>query len=353
MTICCIRKAGDSEFDLDRRAAALGIDYCEVVERSRFDPKTMPALRAILRQRRPMIVHSHQYKASYFAWRLARAEGAVPMATCHGWTGHSWRKRLVYYPADKLIVRRFAMCIAVSSQIGDTLVRWGCRPERVRVILNGIEAQDYRRDDQVRAEVRDELGVGPEEIVVGAVGRVERQKRFDVLLEAVARFRSKRPNLRAFVVGDGSLRGEIERRAKRLGLGEYCQLLGHRSDMGRVYQAFDIVVQSSDYEGTPTVVVEAMAVGIPVVATDVGGTAELAYDGVHALLVPRSHPEALAEAIERTLSDPEATACRVAAARRRVETELSFDRRTRKLEEAYRDLLESQSDARSTPASRA
>jgi len=105
-----------------------------------------------------------------------------------------------------------------------------------------------------------------------------------------------------------------------------------------VYQAFDILVQSSDYEGTPTVLVEAMALRIPVVATDVGGTSELLQDGIHGLLVPPRDPVALANAIEKTLDDRDATARQVAAARTRVEGELSFDARMRKLENIYCEL---------------
>jgi glycosyltransferase involved in cell wall biosynthesis len=341
MTVCCIRRAGDTQFDLDRRAAALGIDYCEIVEKSRFDHNVMSALRAILRERRPMIVHTHQYKASYFAWRQAAAEGAIPMATCHGWSGHSWRELCLYYPADKRLVGRFPMILAVSSHIRDTLLRWGCKPDRVRVILNGIDPAEFRRDEQVRLDIRRELGVDPGEVVLGAVGRLEREKRYDVILHTVSRLRAQGRDVRLFLAGDGSLRGDIEEEIHQLGLRHSCQVLGYRSDITRLYQAFDVFVQSSDNEGTPTVICEAMAMEIPVVATNAGGTAELAEHGVHALIVPIRRPDLLAEAIVRTISDQQATARRVAAARHRVESDLSFDTRTRKLEGVYRDVLES------------
>ena len=112
------------------------------------------------------------------------------------------------------------------------------------------------------------------------------------------------------IVGEGTLRADLLLRAERLGIGRRCVLLGHRSDMVDLYQAFDLFVQSSDHEGSPTVVVEAMAMETPVVATAVGGTKELIEHGVHGLLVPRRDPEAMEAAIEATLDDLPSTARR-------------------------------------------
>ena len=108
--------------------------------------------------------------------------------------------------------------------------------------------------------------------------------------------------------------------------------------MHRTFQAFDVIVQSSDYEGTPTVIVEAMALGVPVVATNVGGTAHLLEHETHGLLVPCRDPRALCQAVERTLDDPVARCRRLAAARQQVEERLSFPRRTRQLERIYAQL---------------
>jgi glycosyltransferase involved in cell wall biosynthesis len=334
-TVCALRRAGDEAFDMDRRADALGIDYCEVLEPSAFSTNTLLSLRRIIRDRGIEIVHAHSYKAVFFAFLLAKADGVLNISTSHGWTGQHWRERFVYYPADRLLLRTFPAAIAVSTQIRDTLVRWGCRPARVHVLLNGIDARGFARDENKRASVRRTLEIEPHEAVLGAVGRLEPQKRFDVLLEAMGLLLPRRPNMRLLIAGEGSLKGELSERARRLGYEERCRFLGHRSDVADLYQAFDVLVQSSDYEGTPTVVVEAMAAGVPVVATDAGGTRELIEHGVHGLLVPMRDPAALAAAIVRTLDSPGQTAERVAAAGRRVETALSFETRMRKLAAIY------------------
>jgi glycosyltransferase involved in cell wall biosynthesis len=337
-TVCCLHSNKDAAYDLDCRAAALGIDFCDIAERSRLDRRVLPTLREIVRDRGITIVHAHGYKAAFYARRLARLAAVIPMSTSHGWTGHHWRERFAYYPLDKMVIRTFPLAIAVSSQIRNELIRWGCHPERVHVVLNGIDPTEFRRHPDVTEQVRNSFGAHPGDIVLGAVGRLEPQKRFDLLLEAVARLLPSRPSLRLFVAGDGSLRQSLDLQIQRLGLASCCRFLGHCNDIKRLYQGFDVLVQSSDYEGTPTVVVEAMSLEVPVVATDAGGTHELIDDGVHGLIVPLRDPAALARAIERTLDDREATTKRVAAARRRIEDYLSFDVRMQKLEQIYCEL---------------
>ena len=139
--------------------------------------------------------------------------------------------------------------------------------------------------------------------VVGSVGRLERQKRFDILIEAVARLRQQQRDVTLVIVGDGSLAATLRAHARTHGVADACVFTGHRTDVVDVLHAFDLFAQSSEYEGTPNCVLEAMAVGAPVVATTVGGTAELIDDRVHGLLVPPHNPEALAAAIAAALDD--------------------------------------------------
>ena len=190
-----------------------------------------------------------------------------------------------------------------------------------------------------------ELGLAPGEIAIGAVGRLEPQKRFDVLIDAVARL-GRRRRVKLFIVGDGSLRETLSRQAAALGVDTACEFLGHRDDIVRLHHAFDLFVQSSDYEGTPNAVLEAMALETPIVATDAGGTSDLIRDRVHACVVPCGDASTLADAVERTLSDPAGAMTRAHAARTRIEEDLSFERRTRTLESIYEDLVATRRRAR-------
>jgi glycosyltransferase involved in cell wall biosynthesis len=338
VTVCYVRDARDRVFEIDGRARQLGLDYVEVVERHSFDRHIWGALRAIVHERKIDIVHSHDYKTDLLAWLLARREGIVPLATAHGWTGHSTRERLVYYPAHKRLLARFPRVFAVSSEIRRELVTRGAAAERVQVLLNGIDHQRFRRDRGRDAEARERFQVPAGAVVVGTIGRLEPQKRFDLLIEAFARVRDQRPALHLLIAGDGSSRTRLERMITERGLDQHCRLLGHIQDVAGLHHALDVFVQSSAYEGTPNVVLEAMAFETPIVATDVGGTAEVCRPDQDGLIVPPGDAGALARAIESALDDESGRRHRVATARRRVETELSFERRVRTLESSYLDM---------------
>ncbi len=339
VTLCYIRDHRDTAFDIDRRAARLGLDYFEIRQRHGLDPAVWTELRRIVRARGIDIVHAHDYKTDLLALLLTRVESVIPLATAHGWTGHRWQERLLYYPADRRLLARFPRVIAVSGEIRDQLLAAGAKPERVTTILNGIDHQIFRRNPAACGSARDRFGLAETQVAIGAMGRLEPQKRLDSLLEAMALLRPRRPELCLLIAGEGSDRPMLETMINRLGLAASCRLLGHCPDVVGFHHAIDILVQSSDYEGTPNVVLEAMALETPVVATAVGGTAELMTDRLHGLLVPPRDPERLAEAIDRVLSDSEATIRRVAAARTRIEHELSFAARMAAVEGIYDDLL--------------
>jgi glycosyltransferase involved in cell wall biosynthesis len=324
------------------------VDYVEVVERHSFDPAIWPALRELVRRRSIDIVHAHEYKTDLLAWLLARAEGTAPLSTVHGWSGGGLRERALYYPADRQILRRFPRVIAVSRVIKDRLVKAGVAAERVTTVLNGIDVEMFRRRPERVAGIRAALHLPEGVPVIGAVGRLEREKRFDVLIDAFAILRRTRSDLRLVIAGGGSLRSELIAQARSLGLGDVCVFAGHRGDVIDIFHGLDVFVQSSDTEGTPNAVLEAMALETPVVATAVGGTADLVLDGVYGLLVPRRQPTALAASIAETLDDPESTLSRVAAARRRVEEELSFDVRMQTVERIYEELVDLRTAAPAT-----
>jgi glycosyltransferase involved in cell wall biosynthesis len=334
VTVCYIRDKRDTVFGPKARIDGMDIDYVEVYERHSLDPFIWPRLRQVVRDRHIDIVHSHDYKTDLFALLLSWAEGIIPLSTAHGWTGNSTREQ-VYYFANKKLLRKFPLVIAVSSEIRRELVRHGVLPDQVKVVLNGINPAAFRRDHGRDAEARQKLGLPADRTVIGAVGRLEMQKRFDILIEAFAELRRRHPQIILAIAGDGSLRSELEGKIKALSLNGDCRLLGHQKDVPLVHHALDIFAQSSEYEGTPNSVLEAMALESPIVATDVGGTAELVRHGVDGLIVPPNNPQALRDALVSMLQDRPAVAARVASARARIENELSFELRMHKVEAFY------------------
>lgn len=340
MTVCAIYRVGDQEFDLAERGRQVGAKVIPIPQRRRIDPTVLTSLTQIRDAGNFDVIHSHDYKANYYALKLAR-KNLPTVSTAHGWTGNLLRERWLYYPMDKRQLSGFSAIIGVSSEICNELISRGVPRERLHTILNGVNAEKYRRDSSARLAIRRELAIENSDIVVGAVGRLEKQKRFDLLIETFARLSKTRPALKLLIVGTGTLFAPLQSLIRKYGIADRCSLLGHREDMHRVYQAFDMYVQSSEYEGTPTVLVEAMAMQIPIVATDVGGTTELVYPNQHALIVPPHDIEALATAIAATVDNPEAANQRIAQARRRTEHELSFAQRTTRLMGVYESVIRS------------
>jgi glycosyltransferase involved in cell wall biosynthesis len=353
VTVCYLRDARDDVFSIDDKAATLPIDYVEIVEKHSFDPSIWDKLRRLIRGRRIDIVHAHDYKTNLLAWLLAHRERVTALSTVHGWTGRSQRERWVYYPCDKRVLARFPKLIAVSSEIGRELVRCGARPDRVVTVLNGIDHRTFRRDRSRQPSIRRALGLSQADVVIGAVGRIEVQKRFDLLIDAFAELRTKHSKLVLLIAGDGSQRDALRRQASRLGVDETCRFLGQRSDLVDLHHVFDLFVQSSDYEGTPNAVLEAMALETPVVATDVGGTSELMRNRIDGFIIPPGNRAALVEAIAAALEAPGAAASFADEARRRVETTLSFETRMAAVEDVYTELHQQRRAIGTAPAIRA
>jgi glycosyltransferase involved in cell wall biosynthesis len=340
VTVCYIRDERDGVFAIDEWSRSLGIPYIEVTEAHSLDPAVVPKLRAIVRERGIDIVHAHEYKTDFLALLVAKLEGIIPLSTAHGWTGHSAKERYGYYPADRWLLARFPRVIAVSEEIRQRLIRAGAKPERVTTVLNSIDPGKFRRDPAREPVARAGLGLPADAVVLGAVGRAEPQKRFDLLVDAFAELAAARPRLHLVIAGDGSCLPALRDQVAALGpAGARVHLLGHRTDVPDLHHAFDVFVQSSDYEGTPNAVLEAMALGTPLVATRAGGTEEIAFDGVHGRLVACGDRAALVGAMAELCDDPARARSLAAAARHRVETDLAFANRVARVERIYEELM--------------
>lgn len=341
--VCYLRDRRDEVFGIDRRARDMGLDYTELVERHSLDWRTPAMLTAIVREHRIDVIHSHDYKTDLLAWIAARRTGAALLTTAHGWTGDSAKERWAYYPVHKRFLARFPLVVAVSSEIRDELIRNGVAPDRVRILLNGIDPDVFSRDRALEAPMRTEYGIEQGAFAIGAVGRLEPQKRFDLLIAAFQHVHASHPEARLLIAGDGSLRASLQQQIDDARLSPVCRLLGQVDDIVGFHHALNLFVQSSIYEGTPNVVLEAMAMETPVVATDVGGTKELCHPDVHGVIVPPADTDALATAIRELMENPERRASLTAAARTRVVDRLSFRQRVGALDEIYATLAESRS----------
>jgi glycosyltransferase involved in cell wall biosynthesis len=226
--------------------------------------------------------------------------------------------------------------LAVSDEVR------GSMPERLRkrveVVVHGIVIGDIENELAQRDTVRRELGLRDDEVVIGTVANFRAQKGYPDLLAATRLLADRKVPARFVIVGQGPLEDEIRALHATLGLDGYVDILGYRPDAIRVLAGCDIFALASHYEGYPVAVMEALAVGLPIVATAVGGIPEAVREGVEGFLVPPRRPELLADAVETLVRDPDRRRAMGKAAVERGRR-YDIDGAVRRTEQIYRDAL--------------
>jgi len=337
LRLAYVRPAGDRKYDLPERAARLGVRLLDVPERGPVDPRTFWRLAAEIRRFRPDILHPHDYKTNVLAVLLARMFRVKLVTTLHGYVTIGGRLDW-YYRLDRWAIRRMDHVIVVSDDLLDVIRDIGVPAERVSLIENAIDAAEYRRRGPAAA-AKARLGVPPGRFVIGAVGRLAPEKGFDNLIRAVARLVSDHWDIELWIAGEGDERERLLALASELNLGERVRLLGQRSDLVELYQAFDVFVLSSLREGLPNVVLEALAVEVPVVATSVAGVPRVLENGQNGFIVRSGTPEELSGAISLLLDDEQLCERFAQAGRRTVEERYSFRVRMDKVKQVYDAVL--------------
>ena len=273
------------------------------------DLRALLALYRHIRRGRYAIVHTHSSKAGILGrWAARLARVPLIVHTVHGWGFHDrqhilvrhcliWLERLTAPITDRLI--------AVSPRNIETGLDAGIgRPEQYVTIRSGIELQRFMRSGVSRHLAREKLGIPDDAPVVGTVTRLSPQKAPLDTVRAMAIVAQELPEARFVLVGDGPLRRQVERLVGELGLRRRVILTGLRRDVPQLLSAFDVFILSSLWEGLPRVLPQAMAAGLPIVATDADGNAEAVVEGVNGYLVSRGDVASLAERVVRLLREP-------------------------------------------------
>ncbi len=332
----------------------------EIVGQATLKPRDLKALIALyrlMRRERPQIVHTHAAKPGVLGRVAARLAGVpVVVHTFHGHILHGYHGPLMSWllrRMERMLAHLSDRIIAVSEQVKQDLVRYGVAPpEKICVIPLGLELDPFLQSDFHRGALRRELGIASDARLVGIVGRIFPIKNHRLFLEAAALVAAKEPGARFVVVGDGTLRADMEALARQLGIGERTIFTGWRRDLPRVYADLDVLVVSSDNEGTPVSAIEAMASGCPVVATRVGGLPDLIEDGEDGHLVPARDAEAMARTVLGLLRDRDRARRMGRNARGRVRDRYRAERLCRDIEALYTELLAPRRDLRATRSPR-
>lgn len=311
-----------------------GVGFLGLERRGAWD---LPAWRPLVKLLKDTdVVHAHMFGSSVWGVVLGRL-ARVPVIVSHE---HSWsfdtdqRARML---ADRfLIAGGSSTLIACSREDQRRMVDLEkIKPEQITFLPNGIEARPPTPGRDLRAE----LGIAADTPVVGAVGSLRVEKRFDLLVRAAAHLKEAVPGARLLIAGDGPERETIEALIAELGVGDVVTLLGARTDVPDVLAALDVAVNCSDSEGSPLAVMEYMEAGRAVVGTRVGGVPDLIEHGTHGLLVGPGDHIGLARAIGELLADPERRARMGEAAQQRRRAEFDLSTMVGNVEQLYRTLL--------------
>jgi len=305
--------------------------------------KAFRTIKSALRQQPADILHSHSVYSDMMAiWLRMGFRRPLLVRTVHGGYEHIWRAK----PVRRLVLMSLLYPLLFDAEIGisrDTVSLLNCRwiskvlRRPAQHIANAIDLDRFAKPGIGVHEKKRSLQLPVDAPLIGTVGRLNEQKGYSFLIEAAALVLERLPQAYFLIVGDGELRGSLMEQARRLGIDSRVVFTGPRSDVEELLACMDLFVSPSLWEGLPTVIIESMASGVPVVATDIAGTRELLQDGVTGWLVPPADSRALADAILAAMASA-ANRADVARRGREVIAEYSINAVARRYEALFEDL---------------
>jgi glycosyltransferase involved in cell wall biosynthesis len=330
MAVCCLDEEGSWGEGLRRE----DVGVTALRRRAGFQPALGRAIARIAAQHGARVLHCHHYSPFVYASIARLWSPALRIVfTEHGRLSDappSAKRRT----ANRVLAHAPREVVTVSAELKQHLVAEGFPTGKVSVIYNGIDVGDVPGGD-ARRQMRQRLNIPDDAVVVGTVARLDPVKDLHTLIRAVCQSgRQPQTPLVLLVIGDGSERASLEASAHEAGAGSLVRFVGHREDARDLLAACDVYANSSISEGISLTILEAMAAGLPVVATSVGGTPEI-VDTTCGRLVPARDAQALAEALTALAADPALRRLLGRQARARVEERFTLDRMVREYRDTY------------------
>lgn len=293
---------GHGEQAYMQEAKRLGLQVFPIVERNTFDRQVLMQIRNAIQCESIDILHTHDFRSNIFGLLCAKRAGIPVVSTCHGWIANNWKGR-VYTSIDKLTLRLFDCVVAVSDAMGKQLQGFGIHADRIQVIRNALIIEQYQ-PDRGNQEFRREFGISDDTHLIANIGRLSPEKGQDIFLRAARVILEDRQDVLFILIGVGPEETMLRRLAKELCIENFLLFAGYRKDMREIFNSLDLVVQSSFTEGMPNVILESMLMQVPVVATRVGGTAEVVRQDYSGVLIEPNNLDELVDGITRYLQNP-------------------------------------------------
>lgn len=331
----------DDDGPLHAELCRLGAEVHVLHRKPGFDLSVVRRIAGLVRRREVSVIHAHQYTPFVYAG-IARLMGGWQsklIFTEHG-RHYPDRRRFKRVLANQMLLTALAHRItAVGRFVRHALVDNEAMPaKRIRVIYNGVRTDRFAPDAQRRTAMRRELGLSDDQPVICQVGGFRPVKDHRTAIRALRALHLLGCPATLLLVGDGPCLGDARAEATLCRVEGSVKFLGRREDVADLWQAADVAMLTSRSEGISVALLEAMATGVPVVATDVGGNREIVHQDVTGLLAPRGHPAAIAEALHRVLTNPELRRRLGQASRRRVIERFEKQTMHRAYARLYQDL---------------
>ena len=331
-----LRPKDDAGFEILRqRASEAEASLIEIDDVGKFSPKMVKEVIRHVRSRNVTIWHAHDYKSNLLGIVVNRFHPMRLITTVHGWVNFDGMTPLYYWLDKKFFLPRYESVICVSSTVMEQAIAGGTPESRCTLIENAIDHEQFARTCSIVDAKQKIETTSQDTLLVGSIGRLSTEKGFDLLIEAVSQLVKSGLDVKLRIAGEGPEKQRLDKQIHLLGMEDRIELLGFCSDTRAFYESLDVFVLSSHREGLPNVVLEAMAVGAPVIATSVDGVPRIITHGIDGILVPPGCAQSIANEIRTLASDHHLQAKLSSAATLTIQSRWSFANRMKKIRDVY------------------
>ncbi|MES9860209.1 MAG: glycosyltransferase family 4 protein [Candidatus Thiodiazotropha sp. LLP2] len=327
----------DNSTDSDylEKAREKGLECIEIKETKTFDSAIVDQIIALHQTSPFTIIHSHDLRSNVYGLLAARKLRLPIIATMHGWVANSIKRKAIMVLGNLMLSYLFDAVITVSNSAKQRLDSY-LPTARLMTIHNTLATQDYKHIDG--GTFRRSLNIPKETPLLAKIGRLSPEKRQDQLILASKQLVEDGYDFKVLFIGVGPEESRLRLLSEQLGIADFFIFTGFIEDMLPVYSEIDLVVQTSSTEGLPNVILEAMLMRVPVVATDVGGTSEIVNSSEVGRLIPPENESVLVSALKSFLDAPEVYRNKLDKAEQRIRDSFDSDKRLVKMAALYRDV---------------